>query len=67
VPAYVSIYAYTYIRLHIYLNIYTGDFVGAFNMVIERGELEDLARVMEMLGPKPYVRLCLNMHVDDFM
>jgi hypothetical protein len=47
------------------LNI--GDFVGAFSMVIERGELEDLARIMKMLGPKPYVSFnYLHVHVHLF-
>jgi hypothetical protein len=32
-----------------------GDAVGAFSIVVERGELEDLARAMQMLGPKPHV------------
>jgi hypothetical protein len=32
-----------------------GDAVGAFSIVLERGELEDLARAMQMLGPKPHV------------
>jgi hypothetical protein len=58
---------FQFMRIHIFVylfvNLYIGDFVGAFNMVIERGELEDLARVMEMLGPKPYVRLYVNMNV----
>lgn len=32
-----------------------GDAVGAFSIVVERGELEDLARAMQLLGPKPHV------------
>ena len=32
------------------------DAVSAFSIVVERGELEDLARVMQLLGPRPHVR-----------
>lgn len=32
-----------------------GDAMGAFSIVVERGELEDLARAMQLLGPKPHV------------
>ena len=37
-------------------NIDVGDVLSAFSVVLERGELEDLARIMEILGPKPHVR-----------
>lgn len=37
-----------------------GDAVGAFSLVLERGELEDLVRAMEVLGPRPDVSmLCI--------
>ena len=34
-----------------------GDVVGAFALVLERGELEDLVQVMELLGPRPDVSM----------
>jgi hypothetical protein len=37
-----------------------GDAVGAFAIVVERGELEDLARAMQLLGPKPHVSVCVS-------
>ena len=42
-----------------------GDAVGAFSIVVERGELEDLARAMQLLGPKPHVSasVTLSLHV----
>ena len=32
-----------------------GDTVGAFAHVVDRGELADLARMMEVVGPRPYL------------
>ena len=40
--------------VHQYLD--AKDTVAAFSLVLERGELEDLARVMELVGPRPHVR-----------
>lgn len=34
-----------------------GDVVGAFALVLERGELEDLVQAMELLGPRPDVSM----------
>ena len=33
----------------------TGDTVAAFSLVLERGELEDLAHIMKLVGPRPHV------------
>jgi hypothetical protein len=49
-----------------------GDAVGAFSLVLERGELEDLVRAMEVLGPRPDVSMlnilsCAASHVFDLM
>ena len=32
-----------------------GDTVAAFSLVLERGELEDLAHIMKLVGPRPHV------------
>jgi hypothetical protein len=45
-----------------------GDALGAFSLVLERGELEDLVRAMEVLGPRPdvsvlYILSCAACHV----
>lgn len=49
-----------------------GDAVGAFSIVLERGELEDLVRAMEVLGPRPDVRMlstlyCAALYVRDLL
>ena len=36
------------------------DVVGAFALVLERGELEDLVLAMEMLGPRPDVSITVE-------
>lgn len=49
-----------------------GDAVGAFSLVLERGELEDLVKAMEVLGPRPdvsmlYILSCAASHVFDLI
>ena len=51
---------------------YEGDAVGAFSLVLERGELEDLVRAMEVLGPRPdvsmrYILYCYAFYVLGLM
>jgi hypothetical protein len=41
-----------------------GDAVGAFSLVLERGELEDLVRAMEVLGPRPDVSMSSILYCD---
>jgi hypothetical protein len=43
-----------------------GDVVGAFSLVLERGELEDLVRAMEVLGPRPDVSMLNILYCDAF-
>jgi hypothetical protein len=40
--------------------------VGAFSLVLERGELEDLVRAMEVLGPRPDVSMLNILYCDAF-
>ena len=43
-----------------------GDAVGAFSLVLERGELEDLVRAMEVLGPRPDVSMPSILYCNAF-
>ena len=46
--------------VHQYLS--AGDTVAAFSLVLERGELEDLAHIMKLVGPRPHV----SKHVKQY-